>query len=283
MITTDIGKWAGYLATAARRNEAVSPITDVEPTLTVEDAYAIQDAIIERRLASGERLVGAKVGLTSRAKQQEMGINEPVYGWLTDAMALEADSSLRLSTLIHPRVEPEIVFILGKALAGPGVGIHDVLDATSAICCGLEVLDSRFIDFRFLLPDVIADNTSASHFVLGTIQVPPTGIDLSLAGCLFEENGAVAATAAGAAILGHPAAAVAKLANFLGPRGRHLEAGWDRALRRSNRSAGDGTGLRARRDVRPSRPSGDHGRGLTPWSPAAAARASSAGMARRGG
>ena len=226
MITTDIGKWADYLATAARRNEAVSPITDVEPTLTVEDAYAIQDAIIERRLASGERLVGAKVGLTSRAKQQEMGINEPVYGWLTDAMALEADSSLRLSTLIHPRVEPEIVFILGKALAGPGVGIHDVLDATSAICCGLEVLDSRFIDFRFLLPDVIADNTSASHFVLGTVQVPPTGIDLSLAGCLFEENGAVAATAAGAAILGHPAAAVAKLANFLGPRGRHLEAGW---------------------------------------------------------
>ena len=152
MITTDIGKWADYLATAARRNEAVSPITDVEPTLTVEDAYAIQDAIIERRLASGERLVGAKVGLTSRAKQQEMGINEPVYGWLTDAMALEADSSLRLSTLIHPRVEPEIVFILGKALAGPGVGIHDVLDATSAICCGLEVLDSRFIDFRFRLP-----------------------------------------------------------------------------------------------------------------------------------
>jgi 2-oxo-3-hexenedioate decarboxylase len=226
MITTDIGKWADYLTTAARRNEAVSPITDVEPTLTVEDAYAIQDAIIERRLASGERLVGAKVGLTSRAKQQEMGINEPVYGWLTDAMALEADSSLRLSTLIHPRVEPEIVFILGKALAGPGVGIHDVLDATSAICCGLEVLDSRFIDFRFLLPDVIADNTSASHFVLGTIQVPPTGIDLSLAGCLFEENGAVAATAAGAAILGHPAAAVARLANFLSQRGRHLEAGW---------------------------------------------------------
>ena len=123
MITTDIGKWADYLADAARRNEAVSPITDVEPTLTVEDAYALQDAIIERRLASGERLVGAKVGLTSRAKQQEMGINEPVYGWLTDAMALEADSSLRLGTLIHPRVEPEIVFILGKALAGPGVGL----------------------------------------------------------------------------------------------------------------------------------------------------------------
>jgi len=120
MITTDIGKWADYLATAALRNEAVSPITDVEPTLTVQDAYAIQDAIIERRLASGERLVGAKVGLTSRAKQQEMGINEPVYGWLTDAMALEADSSLRLSTLIHPGWNPRSYSSWVRHWPGPG-------------------------------------------------------------------------------------------------------------------------------------------------------------------
>jgi 2-oxo-3-hexenedioate decarboxylase len=226
MAATDIGKWAGYLLDAERRNEAVRPITDAEPELTTEDGYAIQDEILRRRLASGERLVGAKVGLTSRAKQREMGIDEPVYGWLTDAMALEADSSLRLSSLLHPRVEPEIVFILGEALAGPGVGVHDVLAATSAICCGLEVIDSRFADFRFSLPDVVADNTSACRFVLGPVQVPPAGIDLSLTGCLFEENGALVATAAGAAILGHPANAVAKLANFLGRRGRRLEAGW---------------------------------------------------------
>lgn len=226
MTSTDVGKWADYLYGALRRNEAVPAITDTEPTLTTVDAYAIQDALIERRLASGERLVGAKVGLTSRAKQQEMGIEEAVYGWLTDAMALEAGSSLELSTLIHPRAEPEIVFILGKRLAGPGVGVHDVLAATSAVCCGLEVLDSRFVDFRFLLPDVVADNTSASRFLLGSIAIPPTGIDLSLTGCLLEENGDIAATAAGAAILGHPATAVAKLANFLGQRGRHLEPGW---------------------------------------------------------
>jgi 2-oxo-3-hexenedioate decarboxylase len=226
MVTTDVGKWADYLTDAASRNKAVAAITDVEPALTSDDAYAIQEQVIERRLAAGERLVGAKVGLTSRAKQQEMGINEPVYGLLTDAMALEADSTLKLSTVIHPRLEPEIVFILGKALAGPGVGIHDVLEATSAICCGFEVIDSRYIDFRFLLADVIADNTSASRFVLGSVKTPPAGIDLSLTGCLFEENGAVVATAAGAAILGHPAAAVAKLANFLSRRGRHLEAGW---------------------------------------------------------
>lgn len=226
MTSTDIAKWADYLFGAARRNEAVPAITDIEPTLTTTDAYSIQDELIARRLASGERLVGAKVGLTSRAKQQEMGIDEPVYGWLTDAMALGEGSSLELSTLIHPRVEPEIVFILGEGLAGPGVGIHDVLAATSAVCCGLEVLDSRFVGFRFLLPDVIADNTSASRFVLGSTAVPPAGIDLSLTACLLEENGALVATAAGAAILGHPAMAVASLANFLGQRGRQLEAGW---------------------------------------------------------
>lgn len=226
MVATDIGKWAGYVFGAVCRNEAVPAITDVEPTLTTQDAYAIQEEVLDRRLASGERLVGAKVGLTSRAKQQEMGIDEPVYGWLTDVMALEADSSLELSTLIHPRVEPEIVFVLGESLAGPGVGVHDVLEATSAICCGLEIIDSRFTGFRFLLPDVIADNTSASRFVLGPVYAPAAGIDLSLTGCLFEENGAVVATAAGAAILGHPATAVAKLANFLSQRGRRLEAGW---------------------------------------------------------
>lgn len=226
MTGADIGKWADYLWGAERRNEAVRPITDAEPALTTEDGYAIQDELLRRRLASGERLIGAKVGLTSRAKQREMGIDEPVYGWLTDAMALEADSPLQLSKGLHPRAEPEIVFILGKALAGPGVGVHDVLAATSAVCCGLEVIDSRFADFRFLLPDVVADNTSASRFVLGSIQVPPTGIDLSLTGCLFEENGVLVASAAGAAILGHPATAVAKLANFLGRRGRRLEAGW---------------------------------------------------------
>ncbi len=226
MTGTDVAKWADYLFGALRRNEAVPAITDIEPALTTADGYAIQDALIERRLASGERLVGAKVGLTSRAKQREMGIDEPVYGWLTDAMALEAGSSLELSTLIHPRAEPEIVFILREALAGPGVGIHDVLAATSAVCCGLEVLDSRFVGFRFLLPDVVADNTSASRFVLGSNAVPPAGIDLSLTGCLLEENGALVATAAGAAILGHPATAVAKLANFLGQRGRGLEPGW---------------------------------------------------------
>jgi len=226
MTSTDVGKWADYLYGAARRNEAVPAITDIEPTLTTADAYAIQDELLERRLASGEQLVGAKVGLTSRAKQQEMGIDEPVYGWLTDAMALEAGSSLGLSTLIHPRAEPEIVFVLGRRLAGPGVGIHEVLAATSAVCCGLEVLDSRFVGFRFLLPDVVADNTSASGFVLGSITTPPAGIDLSLTGCLLEENGDVVATAAGAAILAHPAMAVAKLANFLGQRGRHLEPGW---------------------------------------------------------
>lgn len=225
-MAVDIGKWADYLFDAERRKQAVAPISDIEPSLTVSDAYDIQDLLLERRLAAGERIVGAKLGLTSRAKQEDMGITEPIYAWLTDAMALAPGVPLRLSETIHPRIEPEIVFIMDKELAGPGVGIHDVLEATSVLCCGMEVIDSRFADFRFSLVDVVADNASACRFVLGPLQIPPTGVDLSLVGCLLEKDGSVVATAAGAAILGHPAAAVAELANFLGRRGKCIEAGW---------------------------------------------------------
>jgi 2-oxo-3-hexenedioate decarboxylase len=224
--TVDVGKWANYLFEAERRCEAVSPITDIEPDLTVDEAYEIQDELLARRLDAGERIVGAKVGLTSRAKQEDMGISEPIFGWLTDAMMLTPEQPLRLRECIHPRVEPEIVFVLGERLDGPGVGVHDALGATSAVCGGMEVIDSRFVDFRFGLPDVVSDNTSACRFLLGTALAPPTDFDISLLGCLLEVGGTLLATAAGAAVLGHPAVALAELANFLGRRGKHLEPGW---------------------------------------------------------
>ncbi len=226
MSAVDISKWADCLFEAERRCKTVQPITEAEPALSTDDAYAIQKELIQRRVSAGERIVGVKVGLTSKAKQQDIGIDEPIYGWLTDGMALGVESPLSLGTVIHPRVEPEIVFILRDSLAGPGVGLHDVLAATSAVCCGLEVIDSRFMDFRFALPDVVADNASASKFVLGPTEVSPFGLDLSLLGCVLEENGSIVATAAGAAILGHPANAVAQVANFLGSRGSRLEPGW---------------------------------------------------------
>lgn len=222
---TDVEKWADYLLEAERRREAVSPITDAEPTLTLDDAYEIQRILVARKVADGECVVGAKLGLTSRAKQQAMGVHEPVYASLTDRMLLPAEVPLRLPEVIHPRVEPEIVFLMGDDLAGPGVTAHDALDATAAVCCGLEIIDSRYADFRFTLPDVVADNASAARFTLGPVRVT-ADFDLSLVGCVLDADGVPTDTAAGAAVLGHPAEAVALLANELGRRGTKIEAGW---------------------------------------------------------
>jgi 2-oxo-3-hexenedioate decarboxylase len=222
----DIDKWVEYLLDAETRREAVAPITDAEPDLTLEDAYRIQDELLVRRLGTGEQLVGAKLGLTSRAKQESMGVYAPIYAWLTDRMAVPLETPLALSDLIHPRAEPEVVFVLGRDLAGPGVTAQAVLDATASVCCGLEVIDSRYADFRFTLPDVIADNASSARFILGSRGVAAVDFDLRLEGCLLEVDGEMLATATGAAVLGHPAEAVALLANALALRGRHLEAGW---------------------------------------------------------
>lgn len=222
---TDVGKWAEHLLEAEADRRAVPPITDAEPGLTVDEGYAIQDELIRLRVERGETVLGAKLGLTSRAKQRAMGVDEPVYGVLTDAMPLALEQPLDLDRFIHPRAEPEIVFILGEDLAGPGVTLHDVLDATAAVCCGLEVIDSRYEDFRFTLPDVVADNTSAAAFVLGPRSAVPD-FDLALVGCVFEVDGQPLETAAGAAVLGHPAEAVALLANRQGRQGGSLRAGW---------------------------------------------------------
>jgi 2-keto-4-pentenoate hydratase len=140
-------------------------------------------------------------------------------------MDLELDEPLSVGTKIHPRVEPEIAFLLCEDLAGPGVGVRDVAAATRAVCAALEVIDSRYRDFRFRLPDVVADNASAAGFVLGP-PVRAEDLDLATLGCVLERNGEVAGTAAGAAVMGHPAAAVAWLANELGRAGEAVRAGW---------------------------------------------------------
>lgn len=225
-MSVDIERWADHLEAAARARTAVAPITDTEPRLSLDDAYAIQDAVLVRHLADGQRVVGAKLGLTSVAKQAQMGVSAPVFGWLTDDMALPLESPLALDELIHPRVEPEIVFRMAEDVAGPGVTAHDVLDATASVCCGLEIIDSRYEAFRFTLPDVVADNTSAARFMLGLRRVEVDAVDLDLLGVLLEVGPDLVETAAGAACVGHPANAVAMLANWLGARDRRLEAGW---------------------------------------------------------
>lgn len=223
--TANIDKWAHHLLDAERRCEAVAPITSSGAEISIDDAYQIQAALIARKVAAGETVIGAKLGLTSAAKQRTMGVHEPLYAVLTDANLLPAEGALPMDRLIHPRVEPEFVFVMGEDLAGPGVSAQDVLAATAAVCCGLEVIDSRYADFKFTLPDVVADNASTARFVLGSTLIRPT-FDLSLVGCVLERNGDVVATAAGAAVMGSPAEAVALLANFLGRRGQRIQAGW---------------------------------------------------------
>jgi 2-oxo-3-hexenedioate decarboxylase len=163
-------------------------------------------------------------GVSSRAKQAQVGLDEPVRGFLARANALDLGAPVVTGELIQPRAEPEIVFVMGRDLAGPAVTAADVLAAAAGVATGIEVLDSRFADYRFTMPDVIADNASAGRYVVGA-PVPAGGIDLRLAGVVFEHNGEVTATAAGAAALGHPAAAVAWLARSLAAAGEGLRAG----------------------------------------------------------
>jgi 2-oxo-3-hexenedioate decarboxylase len=220
----DIDALAARLLDAEDRRTEILPLSQ-DTALSVDEAYAVQDVLLDLKVKRGEAISGGKLGLTSRAKQINMGVDEPLYAFVTDAMVHDPGTPVELSTLIHPRIEPEIVFILKEDLQGPGVTAADVLDATAYICAGLEIIDSRYQAFKFTLQDAVADNASSALFALGTEFVEPRG-DLSLLGCLLEVNGKQVATAAGAAVLGDPAQAVAWMANAAGRRGHVLKAGW---------------------------------------------------------
>nr|WP_033261732.1 fumarylacetoacetate hydrolase family protein [Amycolatopsis vancoresmycina] len=201
-----------------------APLSAEWPDLDVDTAYAIQDEALRQRRARGETLVGVKLGLTSRAKQQRMGIDSPLLAWLTDAMVLPA--GVPVPPLIHPRAEPELVFVLGRRLAGPGVTAATALAAVDRVYGGIEVIDSRYEDYRFTLPDAVADNGSSAYFSVGPVGLPPASLDLSLEATLLEVDGQIVDTATGAAVQGHPAEALALAANTLAARGLALEPGW---------------------------------------------------------
>ncbi|WUI29075.1 fumarylacetoacetate hydrolase family protein [Mycobacterium sp. NBC_00419] len=201
------------------------PITDEWPDLDVGTAYAIQNETLRRREARGEKLIGVKLGLTSRAKQRRMNVDAPLVAWLTDAMILPAGEPVRQDLLIHPRVEPEIVFVMKSRLSGPGVTAAQALTAVEAVYAGAEVIDSRYRDFRFTLTDVIADNASSGAFILGPVARDPYDIDLALEAVLVEADGKVVDSATGAAVQNHPAEALALAANDLGRRGKAIEPG----------------------------------------------------------
>ncbi|AER56483.1 2-oxo-3-hexenedioate decarboxylase [Pseudoxanthomonas spadix] len=220
-----IAKLAAHLEDCELKAKDTLKITNDHPEMDWEDAYAIQDEIRRRKIARGNRIVGLKAGLTSHAKMKQMGVETPVFGFMADYYAVPEGGECKVSDLIHPKIEPEIAFVTKRALKGPGCHIGAVLAATDFVLPGIEVIDSRYRDFNFDLKSVIADNTSAARFVVGGQAVPASEVDLRTVGIVLEKNGKQVAFGAGAAVLGHPAAAIAMLANHLGARGEELPAG----------------------------------------------------------
>jgi 2-oxo-3-hexenedioate decarboxylase len=205
------------------RQEEVK-LTAEYPDLSVEDAYRIQDELVAIKREQGHRVIALKMGFTSRAKMKQMNVNEPIYGHVFDYMSVDS-GVLSFRELIHPKVEAEIAFILGRDIEGPGVTGAHVLAATEYVVPALEIIDSRYLNFQFTLPDVIADNTSASRVFIGSRQRRPDELELDLVGVTLSINGELKDLGAGAAVLGHPAHSVAMLANMLSRRGRKLHAG----------------------------------------------------------
>lgn len=219
---TSLACLAQIVDEAARTATAIPRLTDNIPDLTVEDGYAIQGLSIARRRSRGERLVGYKMGLTSRAKMQQVGVSEAVWGRLTDAMRLAEGGDLIRSRYVHPRVEPEVAYLLRRPLEGD-VSAAEALAAVEAIAPALEIIDSRYRDFRFSLPDVVADNASSSGFYLGGWARPET--DVGNLGILMEVNGRPLQIGSSAAILGHPIRALVAAARLVTRAGERLDAG----------------------------------------------------------
>jgi 2-oxo-3-hexenedioate decarboxylase len=216
---------AEHLEAAELNARDVVKITDEHPDMDWDDAYAIQAEIRRRKEARSQRTVGLKAGLTSFAKMKQMGVATPVFGFVSDYMARPDGGEIAMSELIHPKVEAEICIVTKAPLRGPGCHVGAVLAATDFVVPAVEVIDSRYRDFKFDLKSVIADNTSASRFVVGGRARDVDELDLRTLGVVLEKNGAIVAMAAGAAVLGHPANAVAMLANHLAERGEEIPAG----------------------------------------------------------
>lgn len=223
--TQTIHALADRLENCQLQQQDTTKITDDHPDMDWDDAYAIQDEIRRRKVARGLRVIGLKAGLTSHAKMKQMGVNSPVFGFMTDDYAVPDGGECKVSELIHPKVEPEIAFVTKTELRGPGCHIGTVLAATDFVLPGIEVIDSRYRDFKFDLKSVVADNTSAARFVVGGQPMDVNDCDLRTVGVVMEKNGVPVAFGAGAAVLGHPAAAIAALANHLGARGECIPAG----------------------------------------------------------
>ena len=220
---------AAALATelfAARRDRcAIPPISEREPTLTPADAYAIQDELVARLRTDGGRVVGYKLGLTSRPMQEALGVDEPDYGPVLSTMVHADGAALAVDDYIQPRIEAEIGLVLDRPLSGPELTVLDAARAVGEAFAALELVDSRIADWRITLVDTIADLASSAAIILGSQVVSAAGLDLRTLGMVIRRDGELVDTGAGAAALGDPIAAVAWLANTLAPYGVSLEPG----------------------------------------------------------
>ncbi|MES9943019.1 MAG: 2-oxopent-4-enoate hydratase [Candidatus Thiodiazotropha sp. 6PLUC2] len=211
---------------ALSQRQMIDPLTEREPEITMEDAYHISLRMVNRRVESGESIIGKKIGVTSKAVQNMLNVHQPDFGYLTDRMVYGNGDEMPISEqLIQPRAEGEIAFMLKRDLIGPGVSNADVLRATEAVIPCFEIVDSRIRDWKIKIQDTVADNASCGLFVLGDRAVDPRKVDLATAGMVVEKNGQLLSTGAGAAALGSPVNCVAWLANTLGSFGIPLKAG----------------------------------------------------------
>ena len=217
-----LARYAEILDSAALHARATPQLTHADPDLSVVDAYEVQKLSIARRLERGERRIGVKMGLTSRAKMQQVGVDEVAWGRLTDAMLLEEGGTMSRARFVHPRVEPEVAFLMRAPLSGR-VTATEALAAVEAIAPAMEIIDSRYENFKFALSDVIADNTSSSGLVIGQWNDPAT--DLSNLGVILEIDGQVTEVGSTAAILGHPVRSLVAAVRLVAEAGEEIAAG----------------------------------------------------------
>lgn len=221
-MAVDIQKLAKTVDDAAVRATAI-PQLSKKSRMTLKQAYRVQAASIDRRLERGEERSGMKMGFTSRAKMVQMGLSDMIWGRLTDGMLVEDGAVINLKDYVHPRVEPEIAYLLGATLAGPTTPM-EAMAAVEAVAPALEIIDSRYRAFKFNLQDVVADNASSSGYVIGP-WCPPD-MDLDNLGVVMEVNGRPATIGSSAAILGHPGRSLAAASRMAAEAGEILEAGW---------------------------------------------------------
>lgn len=220
-----IEELADRLLAAQDGARTIPKLSDEHPQLSVADGYAVQQALARRWVARGDRLVGYKAGLTSRAKMLQMGIDVPSFGILTNAMACPEGSEIAMSALIHPKVEAEIAFVMKEPLSGPDCTMQQVIDATDFVIPAIEIIDSRYERFKFDLASVLADNSSSARYVAGGRPMSVDALDLRTIGVVTEKNGEVVAVGASAAVLNHPANAVVLLVRHLAQYEASLPAG----------------------------------------------------------